>query len=681
MTRRPGTRSGQRLQPAWILPPLLLAVLVLVQHANVLKLPLFADDYLFLDRVRFVDLRTALELPDALGNFYRPLSRQVYFWIIGHVFAESALACHVVNLLLLWGILVMLYALVARRAGTRAGLVAALLVAVNYAWDVPALWGSGTQDLLAVAFALLALHLSERGRHWAGAVSYGLALASKEVVVLLPILVVLLAWRRDRTLRETVAQAIPYGLVALAWGSVWAIHMASSPGAPSPGANLGSKTLAAFAHFPQVALGLEWGVGTPPDAAQLVIALACASIGIVALHTYPRSKAEGGQPSGLPLTLVGTAWVVVGILPIVLMAHFWSAYYYVFALCGAGVFFGDVLRTRSRMAVTLIYLLVLTGSARARQLEMIEVPVSEWTGQSHISEAYVRRSERIIRGLDASLRRALPRPPARSTFFFAGVPGSIAWQVADGPYVRWAYRDSSLRSYYLSEITDDRIGRGPVFLFVARGDTLLDVSGRPNLTLGTAARAVLQDDLPVARGALRYHVGQWPEDVIARYLFAWVAYAEGDRALAQTLLGSCGIATNRPGIARPFVASARSLLVAGDTASARARLAEAIAHDPFDPEPHALFADVSFVVPQFRNRSLFEAYAARELAPDDPLAWRRWGWMQTSFGEEIGAFHSFDRYRQLAPDGARTDSVVTRLMQQLRRQSREAAQGGQVHFR
>src|SRR5687767_8263256 len=64
-------------------------VLIVLLHGSTVRAPLFADDYLFLDQVRHLSLSEALARPDPLGNFYRPLSRQVYFWFMGNVFGES----------------------------------------------------------------------------------------------------------------------------------------------------------------------------------------------------------------------------------------------------------------------------------------------------------------------------------------------------------------------------------------------------------------------------------------------------------------------------------------------------------------------------------------------------------------------------------------------------------------
>ena len=62
--------------------------------------PFFAADYLFLDQVRDRPLATALVTPDPLSNFYRPVSRQLYFWLVSHLSGESFVAFHATSIVL-----------------------------------------------------------------------------------------------------------------------------------------------------------------------------------------------------------------------------------------------------------------------------------------------------------------------------------------------------------------------------------------------------------------------------------------------------------------------------------------------------------------------------------------------------------------------------------------------------
>src|SRR6187397_3345814 len=72
-------RSARALE--WLALALVLAGVV-VLYVPALGTQFFADDFLFLDQVRGRSLWQALLAPDPLSNFFRPVSRQLYFWIV-----------------------------------------------------------------------------------------------------------------------------------------------------------------------------------------------------------------------------------------------------------------------------------------------------------------------------------------------------------------------------------------------------------------------------------------------------------------------------------------------------------------------------------------------------------------------------------------------------------------------
>ena len=116
----------------WFIPSGLVLVLILVGvfllHRDALRLPFFADDYLFLEQVRGRSLVAAVTSPDGLGNFLRPVGRQLYFWSLAHFFGESARAFHTANLVLFLGIVTLLFAIAHRLAGPMGAAVAAGLI-------------------------------------------------------------------------------------------------------------------------------------------------------------------------------------------------------------------------------------------------------------------------------------------------------------------------------------------------------------------------------------------------------------------------------------------------------------------------------------------------------------------------------------------------------------------------
>src|SRR6185369_774960 len=102
-----------------------LALAAVVTHARSFGAPFFADDWLFLDQVRFRSLAHVLASPDPIGNYFRPLGRQVWFWALARVGGESAFVFHLANLLCLVGAVILLAVLARRVAGPLAGIVAA----------------------------------------------------------------------------------------------------------------------------------------------------------------------------------------------------------------------------------------------------------------------------------------------------------------------------------------------------------------------------------------------------------------------------------------------------------------------------------------------------------------------------------------------------------------------------
>src|SRR4249920_3886047 len=63
------------------------------------------DDYLFLEQARTHPLLESLTSLGALGNYYRPLSRQIYFEALAPIAGGHPLVFHLVNFALFVGAL------------------------------------------------------------------------------------------------------------------------------------------------------------------------------------------------------------------------------------------------------------------------------------------------------------------------------------------------------------------------------------------------------------------------------------------------------------------------------------------------------------------------------------------------------------------------------------------------
>ncbi len=647
------------LPAGFVLALIFLGVALL--HAGALRLPFFADDYLFLEQVRGRSPIAALTAPDAISNFFRPVGRQLYFWLLAHLTGESPRAFHAANLVLFLGIIALLFAIVRRLAGTVAAAVAASFLALHYAADVPLRWVSGSQDLLAVlgALAAIALHLAGR-RAWAAAALL-VGLLAKEAVVLTPLIAAAADRRSGEGGRATLVRAWPLAAATAAWAALWLLTAPQRRGLET---SLGLEPLGAaavLAHLVHVTVGLEWrgafaavGRALPPllPLAPVVLAVLAARRGV------------GEKRDARPALITGGLWAVSAAAPVVAVASIWSAYYYLFALCGVALALGALAARGPRWLAVVVVVVLASGSQAGRGATEFATGRGAWTWQSHINRLYIdRATERVARYL-GELKRARPTVPPRSTLFFAGVPSFVAWQTADGPLVRWAYRDTSLRSFYQSDFTLARARRGPVFFFSVDGDTLREEAREPGQLRGVALRVLLNDRVDAAHDLLVYLNEREPPAGDVLYFLAWLEWARGDTLAAADLLRRAQVTPDRgpsPGVDR-----AAELIAAGNSAAAVDALMLAIRRHGLDARLHAMLADAELRRDPADPQARVEALAARVLTPEDGMAWLRWGVIQAYDGRHPQAVRSLERALALGIADSTRAAQVREILGELR---------------
>jgi hypothetical protein len=686
----------------WPALGLVLAAAV-VLHAPALRAPFFADDWLFLDQVRAHSLGAVLASPDPIGNFVRPLGRQVWFWFWGAVGRESPVPFHAANLALLLVSLVLLARLTRRLAGPAAGVVAAAYLAVHYAADVPVRWASGSQELLALALGLAALDAYASGRRALAAAEFFLALLAKESIVVLPLVAVALDVS-PRPLLARARAAWPLAAAAGAWLALaaWATLRRGTPGAGL--ALTADGPLAVPVLLLRVILGLEWPTsgkpwemfGDPGALALAALALALAGVTLAWPRRAPRENVAAarkpgaprprparveakGQSAGAPppaappgpsprrVAGAGVTWALAGAAPVVAVAPLWSAYYLLFAIAGVGVLLGALLAARPRPAgVALVVLAALGwGSGQARQLQEFATAPSAWSGQSHVNHFYLDRGMSVVSRVVEDLRGQAPDVTPRTTFFYAGLPSFAAVQVADGPLVRSVFRDSSLRSYFLSQIDRARLARGPrrVFFYDDMSGRLEDMTKDPGVLLSMALGLMLDSKLEAAEATLEVAESEKSGDNVTRhYVRALLAADLGDTTrtrqeflLAGYRLGADALEARRDA----------GRLLAGksteDTVDAINGMRRALHQHVLDHTLHGLLADALLGRPESKADGQLEAYAARALAPGVGLHWRRMAYVLAGTNRQTEALAALGRYTELDPVRASQDRAAQRL--------------------
>lgn len=677
--QRPTPKSAPSRAPAtsplgWSSEALALALVLvaaLAIHGAALTKPFFADDYLFLDQVRHRSLPQALVARDPIGNFFRPVGRQAYFWVVSRVGRESPLVSHAANLALFGLAVTLLYLLARRLAGPRAGLVAAAFLALHYAGDVPVHWASGSQDLLAVCGGTAAVLLHVSGRRLWATLPFLAGLLSKETVFFTPVIAALADWHPGETWRAPLRRAWPLFAVWPVWGAAWLATRSQHAVAAGAVETDPLGLLAALGHLPQAALGLELRtdrpfalVGRPLDL--LAVALASAAVAWMFSRRGSASRGREGKPPGYRTAVgAGLVWAGLASLPIAAAASLWSSYYYLFALCGGGLALGAALaRARPAWAAAAVLALGVL-STNARGLDEFATARGPWTTQSHVNRFYLDRAMNIVGRHLVELKRLRPGLPPRSTLFFSRFAPFIAWQAGDGPLVRWAYGDSSLRSYYFSAFTAEKAKRGPMYFFSIVDDTLRDVTDRPNVIPSLGWTMVLEGKKLAGEEVIRYALENGKADPSFTYLVAWLELDRGDTAAAYRLLRFTG-AQPRAGPA-PERALADRALAAGDSARALQLLSSAVPKYVLDPVLHARLSELLDRLYPGAETAVIEAYVATVLDPENPASWKRWAVAQISRNLFVEAKRSMDRFYALGGDAARADREAIQISALLQR--------------
>ena len=327
---RPGT--GRPWQgPAWLGPLAIAVAFAALAWASRGFTPgaAVADDYGFLFRHRF---QHPLDLFDSMGAryYWRPLSRQGYFSLIGAALPGQPWVAAAANAILLVATAWLLYR-VGRRALTPP--VAATLAVIPLLSE-PArallVWPSGGQHLMGGAFAALALHEGGAGRRLSAALAGLAAVLSHESAVLALLALPLVArWRSGDAAPGAGRRAV---LVMSAWVAgalaAWAAGYAVARGqavvlpAPVEAGALLARVPALLALAGRAALDLE---DVPARLATPALAL-FAGLGAATLASWGFRGARRRWRAYGPVILAGLAGFGLWSLPLSWLLPDWNAW-------------------------------------------------------------------------------------------------------------------------------------------------------------------------------------------------------------------------------------------------------------------------------------------------------------------------------------------------------------------
>ncbi len=626
-------------KPPWWPAFILAGAALLALYAGALRVGFLNDDYVFLEEARTRPLLESLTRPGPLGNYYRPLARQVYFALMTPIADGQPLAFHLVNAGLLLAAVALLLDLLLALVPAAAAMAGAAYFALLPFQRVNLTWASCVQDLMALVGSLAALALYRRGRCGLAALATLAAVASKEVALPLP--VALAAWDRliaGRPPRATLARVWPAAAVVAAWTGVLLVMRALHPAAAAPLRFGPDQFLAALAHELQSLLWLDHPQGLARGLSERGPApLPLVLLGALAwwVHPVPRAAAAGAasaiaaavhasvgaRPDPRALVRFALVWLIAFGLITGPVAHQWSAYYYTLAAVGAALLVSRLCVRIDRwlwLALSAGLLWLHAAGAEMRAFAIVERP---WVWTSHFTSFYFERAAALADTLGRELKRLEPAPPRGTRFFFATLPPWAGFQTGNGPLLRALYRDPSLGSYFYSSYSESTAADRPVRLLYwdgARLEHLYPRAAEPLFQVGTDL--LLLDRPAGAAHAFRLGLAAGGDPLDHLYWLGWAELWRGNRDAAEAAWRAWGATDDSLLWWRNLRMAETALDEQRDTLATRRLLLSAIRSGIGRPEAHAVLG--ALLERERPKYAALETKIAVWLKPDDWLARR-----------------------------------------------------------
>lgn len=645
----------------WWLAVALAAAALGVLYAGALRTGFLNDDHVFLEQARSQPVAESLADLGPLGNYYRPLSRQIYFEVLTAVGGGRAWVFHAVNYLLFLVSLALLADLLAAFLSTRGVMAGLLYFALLPFQRVNLTWISCSQDLLALTGSLAALALYRRGRIVPAVAAYLAAVASKESALPLP--VALVAWDvlvvRER-MKHVVRRVAPFLAVGAGWAalSLWmrTRHAAVTPLDLEPGA-----FAAGYAHLVQSLLGIEH----PPG---FLTALANAAPAVIPFFLlaplsmwFARSNPVEPHERVAPRTLATFAVVWLLAFGVVTgpVAWGWSAYYYTLAAAGGALLVGFACGRGDRWVWLALAAGLLWWNAGASSSRAFATTEGRWTWTSHLTNHYFQRASGLVEAMSKQLVGLEPDPPRGTRFFFATLPPWAGFQMGNGALIRNLYGDPSLESYFYSQFSDSTAADRPVRILYWDGQRLDHLYGGQSDPMFQVGADLLLLDKP-AGAAHAFHRGLAEGESPLDHLY-WLGWAElwsGRRNTAEAVWQRFGAEDDSLRWIAHLRAARNALFEDADTVNAKRHLAKAIEYGIGRPEAHAVLGEL--LLPDQPKYALLELKTAAWLKPDDWLVRRTFVAALERARLDEPARRELTSLKQIYPEW-RSDSVLVTI--------------------
>lgn len=430
-----------RPAPAWLWPALLavaLAALLWSVRGAPLGTPV-ADDYAFLARLRF---QRPLDIFDSMGAAYywRPLSRQLYFSLVGPWLVAAPWGAALLNTLILAATAGLLYRGALRVATRPVACAVALAPLVAEGSRVLVDWPSAIQHVLAMFFTVLALERALARDRIGAPLAALAALLSHEASF--PVLLVLpaAAGLAARSGREAVRFGALAGATAIVWAVGYRVAIQHGVALP-PGAAAGPLA----AGWPRIAgAGLRATLNLEDLGATFteVFTAGYVLLAIATLALLIRPAARRDLRRSLPAAGLGLACFLIGVAPLTAVLPDWNAWRASLPALALAV--------SATVALAAAHPGLALGFATLRLFALLIAPLAPAKVQkqppatrSHFSLPSLSRLQRIVDSTRVTLLARYPTLPSASVARYWAIPNisEVAFHGSDA--LRVWYRDST----------------------------------------------------------------------------------------------------------------------------------------------------------------------------------------------------------------------------------------------
>jgi tetratricopeptide (TPR) repeat protein len=613
----------------WWLPAAVGIAGLAVLYSGALRTGFLNDDYLFLEEARTRPLAAALQTLGPLGNYWRPVSRQLYFAALTPVAGGHPAVFHAANFALFLAALALLADLLAACVAWPGVLTGLTVFAVLPFQRVNLTWISCSQDLLALVFTLAAVALFRRRRDAAAVTCFAFAVFSKESALPLP--AVLVAWAvviERAPWRATLRRLAPFLAVAAVWAAIAAAWRVRVPASGHFLQFAPDHFVAGYVHFVQSVLGLEHPAGMPrallrprPDLAALVLLAPLA----LWLDRRPAAAAPNDDPTRpAPRAVLRFALLWIAAFGVVLgpVAAIWSAYYATLAAVGVALLAGLAGRRMSPPGWLVLLVAALTVHAATTSNRAFAARDDAWGWTSHLTSFYFQRVATLTDSMSVQLERLEPRPAHGTRFFFTTLPPWAGFQSGNGALIRALYRDSTLASYYYSQFSDSTAGFGPCRFYYWDGAAIAPYYDSRSLDpwFQVGSDLLVFGRLDGASHAFRRSLDAGEDRFDTLYWLGWTALFRGDRRSAEAAWTMAGMREDSTAWRAAMYEAQQALLVRNDTLAARRALARSLRYGPGRPDAHGVLG--ALLLQDRPKYALLELKVAIWLNPQDWVARR-----------------------------------------------------------